>query len=452
MRFCQVLGFGSAGLLMAALLGVIVPAAAHADCDVPETGVAEEAVPIDFSGIRKSLAENGLAIGGYYAAETFGNPTGGFKQGAAYDGVLELHLNADMRKLGLWKGLCFYTDAFQIHGRSITADYVRSLVTVSNTEATPATKLYELWLQQSLFNKHLSVRVGQLAADGDFFVLEGVGDWFLDGSWGWPTLFDADLPNGGPSYPLATPGIRVLFSPRENYGLKIALYNGAPAGPNCKADPEVCDPAGLEFRLGDPPLLFAEAFYQYNQKQGLAGTIKIGGWNHCETFEDQRLDVNGFPIALTGNPGRPIKGDWALYALFQQLVWRKPGGEEARGITLFARVIGAPSAQNLIDVYVDGGVTFTGMIPYRPDDGLAIGLIYSGISDQVSGSDQDAGLSMARNFEFALEICYTAQLERGWALQPDFQYIVNPGGNVLNANGTEAENAAVFGVRTTLSF
>ncbi|MGC1345192.1 MAG: carbohydrate porin, partial [Methyloceanibacter sp.] len=162
MRFCQVLGFGSAGLLMAALLGVIVPAAAHADCDVPQTGVAEEAVPIDFSGIRKSLAENGLAIGGYYAAETFGNPTGGFKQGATYDGVLELHLNADMRKLGLWKGLCFYTDAFQIHGRSITADYVRSLVTVSNTEATPATKLYELWLQQSLFNKHLSVRVGSL--------------------------------------------------------------------------------------------------------------------------------------------------------------------------------------------------------------------------------------------------------------------------------------------------
>ena len=37
-------------------------------------------------------------------------------------------------------------------------------------------------------------------------------------------------------------------------------------------------------------------------------------------------------------------------------------------------------------------------------------------------------------------------------LQPDFQYIVHPGGNVLNANGTEADDAAVFGVRTTLNF
>src|SRR5690349_16153759 len=170
-------------------MAVVAPA--RADCDVPESGVTEDAVPVDFAGVRKSLAESGVAIGGYYAAETFGNPTGGFKQGATYDGVLELHLNADLNKLGLWKGLCFYTDAFQIHGRSITADYVHSFVTVSNIEATPATKLYELWLQQSLFNKRLSVRVGQLAADGDFFVLEGVDDWFLDGSWGWPTLLEA---------------------------------------------------------------------------------------------------------------------------------------------------------------------------------------------------------------------------------------------------------------------
>ena len=44
-------------------------------------------------------------------------------------------------------------------------------------------------------------------------------------------------------------------------------------GPNCKGDPQVCDPAGLEFRLSDPPLLFMEGFYKYNQKQGLAGTI-----------------------------------------------------------------------------------------------------------------------------------------------------------------------------------
>jgi hypothetical protein len=86
-----------AGLLIAAFLVAIAVIPARADCDVPENGVAEDAVPIDFAGVRKSLAENGIAIGGYYAAESFGNPKGGFKQGVTYDGVVELHLNADLK-------------------------------------------------------------------------------------------------------------------------------------------------------------------------------------------------------------------------------------------------------------------------------------------------------------------------------------------------------------------
>ena len=88
----------SPALLVTLFLTTIAVTPARADCDVPESGVAEDAVPVDVAGVRKSLAENGIAIGGYYAAETFG--TGGFKQGATYDGMLELHLNADLNKLG----------------------------------------------------------------------------------------------------------------------------------------------------------------------------------------------------------------------------------------------------------------------------------------------------------------------------------------------------------------
>ena len=96
--------------------------------------------------------------------------SGGFKQCATYDGVLELHLDADLKKMGLWKGLCFHVNGFQIHGQSIAADYVGSLATISNLEATPATRLYELWLEQSMFNGKVRVKFGQLVADGDFFV------------------------------------------------------------------------------------------------------------------------------------------------------------------------------------------------------------------------------------------------------------------------------------------
>ena len=42
--------------------------------------------------------------------------------------MLWTYLFGDLHKAGLWKGLCFYADAYQIHGRSITADNIGSLV------------------------------------------------------------------------------------------------------------------------------------------------------------------------------------------------------------------------------------------------------------------------------------------------------------------------------------
>ena len=451
-RLCQRIGCLLL-LTVAPLAMMTMSNAARADCDVPNSGIPENAIAaVDFAGIRKSLAESGIAIGGFYAAETFGNPSGGVKQGETYDGVLELHLDGDMQKLGFWKGLCFHTNGYQIHGQSITAENVGSLMTVSNLEATPATRLYELWLEQSMFNEHVWVRFGQLVADGDFFVIKG-GDYFLNG-WGWPSITSADLPSGGPGYPLATPGVRVILNPSDKLGFKIGLYNGDPAGPNCTGDPQVCDNNGLEFRISDPPLLMAEGSYKYRQeKDQLPGTIKLGGWNHFGKFADQRFDAGGLPIAVTGLPGKVIHSDFGLYVDIDQMVWRVPGSEDPKGIGVFGRVFGAPSDRNLVDFYADGGVTFIGMIPHRSDDVLGIGFAYTGISSQAHGFDIDSGLPVARNFEALFEICYTMQLKTGWTLQPDFQYIWQPGGNVPNDTGTgTVGSATVLGLRTTVNF
>jgi porin len=445
--------YGRALIAFAACTLLTVPTKAHADCGVTNTGIPENAVAaIDVADMRKSLAQSGIGFGGFYAAETFGNPSGGIKQGETYDGVLELHLDGDLKKMGLWKGLCFHVNGFQIHGHSIAAENVGSLATISNLEATPATRLYELWLEQSMFNEHVWVRFGQLVADGDFFVIKG-GDYVLNG-WGWPTITSLDLPSGGPGYPLATPGVRVMLNPNDKFGFKVGLYNGDPAGPNCKGDPQVCDNNGLEFRIGDPPLLMAEGSYTYNQgADQLPGGIKVGGWSHFGKFADQRFDASGQPIAVTGLSGKVIHNDFGFYVDIDQMVWRVPGSSDPKGIGLVGRVFGAPSDRNLVDFYADGGVIFTGMIPNRPDDAFAISVLYTGISNRVHGFDVDSGLPVARNFEMLFEMCYTRQLKSGWTLQPDLQYIVHPGGNVPNASGTGAVgNASVLGVRTTLNF
>jgi porin len=126
--------------------------------------------------------------------------------------------------------------------------------------------------------------------------------------------------------------------------LMIGVYNGDPADPNCpNPNPQECNSDGLDFSLDSPPLLMIEGRYKYNQSGQLPGVVKVGGWNHFDSFPDQRFDSGGLPIAPMGNPGRPIDGDWAIYGIVDQLIWRLPGSKDPKGVGVFGRVIGAPT-------------------------------------------------------------------------------------------------------------
>ena len=393
------------------------------------------------------LQEMGIDVGGAYIAEPFYN-WGGTDEGGEYQGVLDLYINADMGRLGLWNGLCFHANGYQIHGNSITGANIGGLMPVTSFEAVDATRLFELWFEQHMFDGALSVRIGQLAADEEFFAADG-GGYFINGTWGWAPIAAENNPNGGPAYPLATPGVRVAVAPTEQSSVLIGVFNGDPA-PACNkadGDPQRCNPDGLDWGLRNSALLMIEGAYSYSLAGGtLPGTIKVGGWNHFGNFAHNRVDAGGELIAISGEDGRPLENNHALYVILDQLVWAVPGGEEGQGVGFFARFAGAPDDRNLVDFYFDVGVTFTGMIPGRPDDALAIGYAYTGISDEVRAFNVDSGDPAGAGHEGLIEVAYTMEVMDGWTLQPDFQYIFNPGG------GTEGDDAAVVGARSTFAF
>ena len=432
-----------------------LPGGAWANCEVPverHDRFIESNGRLDFTdriigNTVANLNASGIDVGGAYIAEPFYN-WGGTDQGGEYQGVLELYVNADMSRLGLWDGLCFHANGYQIHGNSITGANIGGLMPVTSFEAVDSTRLFELWFEQHMFNDTVSVRFGQLAADEEFFAADG-GGYFINGTWGWAPIAAENNPNGGPAYPLATPGVRVGLTPTENTNVLIGVFNGDPA-PQCNkadGDPQVCNPDGLDFGLRNRALLMAEGAYSYTLAGGqLPGTIKVGGWNHFGDFQHQRVDVGGNLIAVTGSDGKPLKEDHALYAILDQLLWHVPGGDEGQGIGFFTRFAGAPDDRNLVDFYFDVGLTFTGMIPGRPDDALAIGYAHTGISNEVRAFNVDTGLPAGSGHEGLIEVAYTMEVMEGWTLQPDFQYIFNPGG------GTEGDDATVVGARSTFAF
>jgi porin len=432
---------------------LISPQPARADCGLTDNGIPDGAIPVDAAGMRKSLAAAGIGFGGSYIGEVLGNPSGGLKQGTHYDGLLDVFMDIDFERMVGWKGLCFHTNAFQIHGTSITAQDLGSIVSASNIEAFPSTRLDELWLEQHMLNDKVSVRLGLLAVDTEFLIADSAGA-FIANTFGWTTLSSDNLPYGGPIYPFATPGVRVRVEPDDQFKLLIDVSDDNPAS-GCPEglDPGQCNTDGLEFRLDDPPLLLVEADYSYNRDGRTPGTVKLGGWYDFGKFADQRLDVNRHPRGVTGADPLIHDGTYAIYGVIDQMIYRMPGEGDAKGASVFSRVVFSPSDRNQLDTYVDAGLVFTGLIPRRPDDVLGIGFAYSGISGDASAFDRASGLSVIRNHETLLEISYTAEIRPGWTLQPDFQYIWQPGGGVPNPSGNgTVENAAVLGARTTLNF
>ena len=446
-------------LVVVGLLGS-GPTAAIACDDVPEAGYDPEAsfaslLPsslADPAGVRAALASRGIQMGAAYIGEVFGNTSGGLRQSTHYDGRFEFYVNADFNKLAGMKGLCFRANGYQIHGTSISTENLGSLMPASYIEATPATRLFEMYFEQDLFNKAVSIRIGQLSADSQFILSEG-GGAFINGTWGWPSISASNLPNGGPAFPLATPGVSVTLAPSDKVTILAGLYNGDPVGPCTLDDPQRCNNDGLEFRLEGPPLAMYEGAYKY-EFGALPGTIKVGGWTHFGNFNHLRFDSDGIPTTVSGNDARVIDNNYGFYGIIDQLIWKVPGSEDAKGIAIFGRLIGSPSDRNEVDFYAEAGFTFSGMIPARPDDILGIGFAYTGISSNAASADKDQALGVVRSYESLIEICYTAQIVPGWTIQPDFQYIWNPGGRV-GADETATEpvgDVTIVGLRTTLDY
>ena len=417
----------------------------------------------DLGGLRTRLADRGVTYGLAEASEVFGNIGGGTRRGVVYEGLTQFSLGLDTEKLFGWEGGTFNVSGYQIHGRGLSLnDLGNNLMTVSSIEAPRGTLLFELWVEQVFADKQLAVRVGQLAADQEF-MLSQYASLFLNHTFGWSTFPSADLPSGGPSYPLATPGVRVRYTPRGDLALLLGVFNGNPAGPGLGV-PQDRDASGTAFRVNDGVFAIAEAQYSINQGDhatGLPGTYKVGAFYNSNDFADQRRNATGQSLTdptAVGAIGRPRRGNWGGYAIMDQLVFRAPDTRD-QGLGLFARVMGAPGDRNLVNVYVDAGLTYKGLVPGRESDTLGLGVAVARISDTASALDADTrlasgGTTPIRRHETVLELTYAAQIAPWWLVQPSAQYVFNLNGGVVNpkAPARRLDDAAVFGLRTNVAF
>jgi porin len=430
-----------------------------ADPDTGESTVEEATLgllpnPFDKKGVKFAVT---------YIGEGLGNPTGGAKQGAAYEDRINFAADVDFEKLIELKQLTFHANVFQIDGGGLSRGALLNFLVVSGIEALPTTRLYEIWFEQKWGTK-LALRAGQLAADTEFMTAKYT-DVFTNASLGWPAGFSLNMPSGGPSPPLAAMGTRLRADLTDNLSLIGGVFDGDAAGPG-PDDPQLRDRYGVNFRVNDPPLVLAEAQFLWNGKKGdpgLDGKFKVGGWRHFGTFTDERFTASGVSLANPASGVVPanLSGDFGVYSVFEQKIYRV-GQDDDRGVGIFARASYSPPDRNIVDLYADAGIEFIGLSDQRPKDKFGIAGGYARVSPWAQALDTDFqqlnGQGWpARSYEGLITAVYQYEVRAGFTLQPNFQYITHPGGGAtnplgINQPGKVLKDAAVFGLRTVLKF
>ena len=465
-----------------------VHAAPATSVDMPpdaETGFWERSALLgDIGGLRQVLGNLGLTFEMEDVSEVFANVKGGLRQGTAYDGQLVMGLSLDTAKAFGWEGGTVYINALQLHGHAPTPAMVGSLHAVSNIEADPSTRLYDAYFEQEL--GIVNIRAGQFGVDEEFmlsqFLPPGSGaddadyadavSTFINSTFGFPGLPSLDLPGGGPGFPLAVPGVRLRVRPTPAFGFQAAVFQGNPGGPgDDPADPQKRNPSGFSaMQLCCGVLGIVEADYTVNggkqhagmaSSYGLVGTYKVGAWIHTASFDDQRYNAVGAlladpPIAA---PGRSSAGPTGASMPAPTRWCTKPATKRGRGSACSA----ASWPRRTIAIWSASTSTAaspgTVRSPAATTMRSGLGFAYAGIGARARRYDTDVnyysgpGLPQ-RDFEGVLEATYQIQLAGWWQLQPDFQYIIHPGGGAgsPNAPTQRLPNAGPLGLRTLIVF
>lgn len=403
-------------------------------------------------GLRTSLGRYGVSFAASDTETLLGNVAGGVKRGATMQGVTTLGVDVDTGAAFGLPGGVFHASALQLHGQQLSGPYLDNLQTANGTAGEDGARLWELWYDQAFDRGRFDIRIGQQSIDNEYMISANSG-LFVNTMAGWPLIPSVDLYGGGPAYPLSSLGVRLRARPDRATTILAGVFDDNPGGGAFTADAQSLDASGTTFSLGTGALFIAELQYT-TALAGLPGTYKLGAWYDTGAFPDQRYGTDGLSLAAAGSNGVALMhhGNYSVYGVADQTVWRS-AANHARTLNLFGRIMGAPAAQNLVDFFFNGGITLTAPLPGRENDEAGIDFGIGHVSARASGLARDAGLP-GRTTEELVELTYQAQVTPWLIVQPDLQFVVNPGGGVADPvhPGRKLGNELVVGVRSTVTF
>jgi porin len=144
----------------------------------------------------------------------------------------------------------------------------------------------------------------------------------------------------------------------------------------------------------------------------------LGAWYYTSPFEHLiEVDENGAALLTTGNSG--------VYGLLEGQVFRE-AIDPAQGLALFGRLGFANTRFNQLGAAWGAGLVYTGLLPHRAEDQMGLAFTTAQAGTPFLQSTGSAGPPL-QSFETGIELTYRMPLNAWITIQPDIQYVINPG-------------------------
>jgi porin len=422
----------------------------------------------DLWGLRPALSAYGVTLAILENVETFGNLSGGVKQGFEANGLTTVTLEMDTGKAFGLAGGTLNASGLEYWGGNLSSDNLMVVQTLTDIDAPVGVRLWELWYQQK-FTDTFDIKIGEQSLDEEFIISPTANSLFINGVSGFPALPAAELVAGGPAYPLAGLGVRGRARLTDSVTLLGGVFNGSPIPRDSPNTPR-SNPHGVSFPLDTGALAVGELQYAFgsgapgkaNVDGPLPGNYKIGAWYDSYKFVDLRTDIIGLPLASPLSNGTPAgrHGNFSLYGVADQMVWRSKD-DANRTLNVFFRPMFTPyQDRNLVSASINAGLGLHAPLLGRDNDsfGVEMGTVWA--SRGASGFDRQMQVfqpsvhTPIRGAETFLEATYQVQVLPSWQIQPDVQYFINPGMGIANPDAPtqRIRNEFVVGLRTNITF
>lgn len=316
--------------------------------------------------------------------------SGGSKTHNSYIENLDLKLNVDAEKAMSWKGASFFFYGLGNRGAdngNTPSAVIGDRQGVSNIETTSdGFRLYEAWYQQNLMDDRLSILFGLHDLNSEFYVTD-TSALFLNPSMGIGRDLSQTGVNGPSIFPYTSLALRLKVQPTDRFYIQSAAF-GAQSG-----DPDQPRGTHVRYSHSDGELMITEA--------GMTGTkerpakYSIGHWSYSK--------------GLTNS---------GLYFLVDQTLMENFSG--------FVRYGFANQNANENKDCLTAGLVYTGLIRSRAEDRLGVGITRVSPSSSFRDSSEASGTEI-RHSETTYEVSYRIEAGHGVAVQPDYQYVQNPG-------------------------